>query len=282
MLGLPPKPWMGERHKKGKLNTNLNAGSHNGITIKSNRELAHMREAGSVVARTKVKLMDAIRPGVTTAELDRLAEKQIRDMGASPSFKGYTAGGPTPFPATICVSINEEIVHGIPGGRVLREGDVVSVDVGATVNGFHADSAFTVGVGAISDEAQRLVDTTRESLATGISRARAGGRVGDISAAVQQYAESRGYGVVRQYVGHGIGRALHEDPQVPNYGRAGRGPALRPGMTLAIEPMLNLGTWETVQLDDGWTVATADGELSAHFEDTIAITQNGSEVLTAV
>ena len=282
MLGLPPKPWMGERHKKGKLNTNLNAGSHNGITIKSNRELAHMREAGSVVARTKVKLMDAIRPGVTTAELDRLAEKQIRDMGASPSFKGYTAGGPTPFPATICVSINEEIVHGIPGGRVLREGDVVSVDVGATVNGFHADSAFTVGVGAISDEAQRLVDTTRESLATGISRARAGGRVGDISAAVQQYAESRGYGVVRQYVGHGIGRALHEDPQVPNYGRAGRGPALRLGMTLAIEPMLNLGTWETVQLDDGWTVATADGELSAHFEDTIAITQNGSEVLTAV
>ena len=282
MLGRPPKPWMGERHKKGKLNTNLNAGSHNGITIKSNRELAHMREAGSVVARTKVKLMDAIRPGVTTAELDRLAEKQIRDMGASPSFKGYTAGGPTPFPATICVSINEEIVHGIPGGRVLREGDVVSVDVGATVNGFHADSAFTVGVGAISDEAQRLVDTTRESLATGISRARAGGRVGDISAAVQQYAESRGYGVVRQYVGHGIGRALHEDPQVPNYGRAGRGPALRPGMTLAIEPMLNLGTWETVQLDDGWTVATADGELSAHFEDTIAITQNGSEVLTAV
>ena len=282
MFWLPPNPWIGERRKKDKLNTNLNVGSHNGITIKSNRELAHMREAGKVVAQTKVKLMDAIRPGVTTAELDRLAEKQIRDMGATPSFKGYTAGGPTPFPATICVSINEEIVHGIPGGRVLREGDVVSVDVGATANGFHADSAFTVGVGAISDEARCLVETTRESLETGISRARAGGRVGDISAAVQQYAESRGYGVVRQYVGHGIGRALHEDPQVPNYGKAGRGPTLRAGMTLAIEPMLNLGTWETIQLGDGWTVATADGELSAHFEDTIAITQNGSEVLTAV
>ena len=263
------------------MKTTLNGG-HNGITIKSDRELAHMREAGRVVARTKVRLMEAIRPGVTTAELDRLAEKQIRDMGATPSFKGYTAGGPTPFPATICASINEEIVHGIPGGRVLREGEVVSVDVGAMVNGFHGDSAFTVGVGEISDEARRLVDTTKESLEAGISRAKAGGRVGDISAAVQQYAESRGYGVVRQYVGHGIGRALHEDPQVPNYGKAGRGPALRPGMTLAIEPMLNLGTWETMQLGDGWTVVTADGELSAHFEDTIAITQNGSEVLTAV
>ena len=241
-----------------------------------------MRAAGKVVARAKARLMEAIRPGVTTAELDRLAEEQIREMGAVPSFKGYTAGGPKPFPATICASINEEIVHGIPGSRVLKEGDVVSVDVGATVNGFHGDSAFTVGVGEISEEARRLVETTRESLEAGISHARAGGRVGDISAAVQQYAEARGYGVVRQYVGHGIGRALHEDPQVPNYGKAGRGPTLRAGMTLAIEPMLNLGTWETVQRRDGWTVATADGELSAHFEDTIAITENGSEVLTAV
>lgn len=282
MFWLSPNSRIGESRKKGELKTNLNVGGHNGITIKSKRELAHMREAGRVVARTKIKLMEAIRPGVTTADLDRLAEKQIRDMGAIPSFKGYTAGGATPFPATICASINEEIVHGIPGGRVLREGDVFSVDVGAEVNGFHADSAFTVGVGDISNVARRLVETTKESLETGIAQAKAGGRVGDISAAVQEYAEARGYGVVRQYVGHGIGRDLHEDPQVPNYGKAGRGPALRAGMTLAIEPMLNLGTWETVQLDDGWTVATADGELSAHFEDTIAITENGSEVLTAV
>ena len=282
MVWLSPDTGIGERREKGELKTNLNAGNHNGITIKSNRELAHMREAGRVVARAKVALMEAIRPGVTTAELDRLAEKQIRDMGATPSFKGYTAGGATPFPATICASVNEEIVHGIPGNRVLEEGDLVSVDVGAMVNGFHGDSAFTVGVGEISDEARRLLETTRESLETGISCAKAGGRVGDISAAVQEYAESRGYGVVRQYVGHGIGRALHEEPQVPNYGRAGRGPALRAGMTLAIEPMLNMGTWETVQRSDGWTVATADGELSAHFEDTIAITHNGSEVLTAV
>lgn len=264
------------------LKTTLNVGNHNGITIKSERELAHMREAGRVVAQTKAKLMDAIRPGLTTAELDRLAEKQIRDMGATPSFKGYTAGGPTPFPATICVSINEEIVHGIPGDRVLKEGDVVSIDIGAVVGGLHADSALTIGVGAISADAQRLLDATRESLETGISRAKAGGRIGDISAAVQQYAEARGYGVVRQYVGHGIGRALHEEPQVPNYGTAGRGPALRAGMTLAIEPMLNIGGWEAVQLNDGWTVVTADGELSAHFEDTIAITSNGAEVLTAL
>jgi len=241
-----------------------------------------MREAGKVVAQTKARLIEAIRPGLTTAELDRLAEKEILGLGATPSFKGYTAGGATPFPATICVSLNEEIVHGIPGDRLLREGDVVSVDIGAIVDGFHADSAFTVGVGSISADAQRLVDVTRESLELGIAQAQAGGRVGDISAAVQHHAESLGFEVVRQYVGHGIGRALHEDPQVPNYGTAGRGPALREGMALAIEPMLNAGGWEAVQLDDGWTVVTADGELSAHFEDTIAITRNGAEVLTAV
>lgn len=264
------------------MNTTLSAREHNGITIKSHRELAHMREAGRVVALTKAKLVEAVRPGMTTGELDRLAEREIRQLGATPSFKGYKAGGPTPFPATICVSLNEEIVHGIPGERVLREGDIVSVDIGAIVGGFHGDSAFTVGVGDISGEAQRLVDATRESLRLGIAQANAGARIGDISAAVQEYAESLGYGVVRQYVGHGIGRALHEDPQVPNYGTAGRGPALCAGMTLAIEPMLNAGGWEAVQLDDGWTVVTADGELSAHFEDTIAITENGAEVLTAV
>jgi len=259
---------------------NTMPGKHTGITIKSDRELAYMRQAGRVVALTKAKLADAIRPGVTTAELDRLAEREIRQLGATPSFKGYTGGGATPFPATICVSLNQEIVHGIPGDRVLRGGDIVSIDIGAVVGGFHGDSAFTIGVGDISDDAQRLVDATRESLQRGIAHAKAGARVGDISAAVQGYAEPLGYGVVRQYVGHGIGRALHEDPQVPNYGTSGRGPVLREGMTLAIEPMLNAGGWEAVQLDDGWTVVTADGELSAHFEETIAITENGADVLT--
>ena len=241
-----------------------------------------MREAGRVVALIKGKLVEAIRPGIKTAELDRIAEEEIRRLGATPSFKGYTAGGPTPFPATICVSLNEEIVHGIPGERELREGDIVSVDVGAVVGGFHGDSAFTVGVGQIGDEEQRLLDATRESLRLGIEQAKARARVGDISAAVQGYAEALGYAVVRQYTGHGIGRALHEDPQIPNYGLPGQGPLLREGMSLAIEPMLNIGGWETLQLDDGWTVVTADGSLSAHFEDTIAITETGTEVLTAL
>ena len=235
-----------------------------------------MREAGRVVAITKARLAEAIRPGITTAELDRIAEEAIRRLGASPSFKGLYG-----FPATICASINDEIVHGIPSNRVVREGDILSIDVGAVVGGFHSDTAFTVGIGRITEEAQRLIDVTREALRIAIAQAKAGARVGDISASVQSYAEGLGYGVVRQYVGHGIGRDLHEDPQVPNYGIPGRGPILRPGMTLAIEPMLNLGTWETTQLDDGWTVVTADGSLSAHFEDTIAITEDGPEAFTS-
>ena len=235
-----------------------------------------MREAGRVVALVKTKVEEAIRPGITAAELDRMAEQEIRRQGATPSFKGYLG-----YPATICVSFNEQVVHGIPSDRAIKEGDVVSVDVGAVVDGFHGDSAFTVGVGAISEQARCLIDATRESLKLGIAQAKAGARVGDISAAVQLYAEGKGYGVVRQYVGHGIGRRLHEEPQVPNYGVSGRGPLLREGMTLAIEPMLNLGTWETRQLDDGWTVVTADGSLSAHFEDTIVIAESGPEVLTA-
>ena len=239
-----------------------------------------MRQAGKVVAEAKFHVMGAVKPGVTTGELDRIAEDVIRKMGSVPSFKGYAAGGPIPFTGTICASINEEIVHGIPGNRKLKEGDIFSVDVGAIVKGFHGDSAFTVGVGDISDEAQRLIDTTRESLRQGIARATAGSRIGDIGHAVQKYAESQGYSVVRKYVGHGIGRALHEDPQVPNYGTPGRGVLIKKGMTLAIEPMLNIGTHETVQLEDGWTVVTADNELSAHFEDTIAITPDGAEVLT--
>ena len=239
-----------------------------------------MRQAGKVVAEAKAHVKEAVKPGITTGELDSIAEEVIRKMGATPSFKGYAAGGPIPFTGTICASINEEIVHGIPGSRKLKEGDIFSIDVGAIVKGFHGDSAFTVGVGDISDEAQRLIDATREALKQGIQQATAGSRIGDIGHAVEKYAEAQGYSVVRKYVGHGIGRALHEDPQVPNYGRPGRGHLIKKGMTLAIEPMLNIGTHETVQLDDGWTVITADRELSAHFEDTIAETAEGAEVLT--
>ena len=256
-------------------------GRPSGITIKSSKELELMRQAGKVVGLTKARLLEAVAPGISTRELDRIAENEITRLGAIPSFKGYMGAASTPFPATICVSLNEEIVHGIPGERVLSEGDIVSVDVGAVVDGFHGDSAFTVGVGRISEKARRLIDATRESLKYGVAEARAGMRIGDVSAAVQTYAEGLGYSVVRQYVGHGIGRALHEEPQVPNYGLAGRGPLLREGMTIAIEPMLNIGEWETVQLDDGWTVVTADGSLSAHFEDTVAITEHGAEVLTS-
>lgn len=239
-----------------------------------------MREAGHVVALTKTKIIEAIQPGIKTSDLDRIAESEIRRLGATPSFKGYMGSSSAPFPATICVSINEEIVHGIPSGRVLRDGDILSVDVGAVVGGFHGDSAFTVGIGKITEEAQKLIAATKKSLDLGVAAATAKARVGDISAAVQTYAESLGYGVVRQYVGHGIGRALHEDPQIPNYGVSGLGPLLQEGMTIAIEPMLNTGTWETKLLQDGWTVVTADGGLSAHFEDTIAITSNGPEALT--
>ena len=241
-----------------------------------------MRRAGQVVASTKVKVIEAVAPGVTTRELDRIAQSEIHRLGATPSFKGYMGVSSTPFPGCICVSLNEQIVHGIPGDRVLQKGDVLSVDVGAIVEGFHGDSAFTVGVDDISEEAQSLIDATREALRLGIAQAQADSRVGDISAAVQEFSESRGYSVVRQYVGHGIGRALHEEPQVPNYGAPGRGPLLRKGMTIAIEPMLNAGGWQTAQLDDGWTVVTADGSLSAHFEDTIAITDNGAEILTGL
>lgn len=235
-----------------------------------------------MVAQAKARVLEAISPGIDTLELDRVAEAEIRQLGAVPSFKGYLGGGTVPFPATICVSVNEEIVHGIPGARLLKEGDIVSVDVGAIVKGFHGDAAFTVGVGTISNEAQRLIDTTREALRLGIARARAGARIGDISAAVQRHAEHYGYSVVRQYVGHGIGRALHEEPAVPNYGTPGRGVLLREGMTIAIEPMLNMGDWETTQSEDGWTVVTTDGSLSAHFEDTIAITGDGPKVLTSL
>lgn len=247
-----------------------------GITLKSPRELALMRQAGQVVARTIEALLEAVRPGATTRDLDAVAREQIERQGARPSFLGYLG-----FPATICTSLNEQIVHGIPGERVLREGDLVKLDVGAIVEGYHGDSAVTVGVGSLSPEQEKLIRVTREALEVGIGATRAGSRVGDIGAAIQAYVESQGnYGIVRGYVGHGIGQRLHEDPQVPNYGQPGRGPILRPGMVVAIEPMINLGTEQTRVLHDHWTVVTADGKLSAHFEHTIAIGDDGVEVFT--
>ena len=248
-----------------------------GITLKSSPELRLMREAGYVVAETIKELKRTVEPGMKTRELDAIASRHIARLGAKPSFKGYRG-----FPATICVSLNEEIVHGIPGDRVIQDGDIVSVDVGAIVGGFHGDSAVTMGVGTISSEAERLIEDTRLALEKGIQRATAGNRIGDISRAVQEHAEALGYGVVREYVGHGIGRALHEEPSVPNFGEPGKGPSLRPGMVIAIEPMLNIGGWETQVLPDDWTVVTADGTLSAHFEHTVAIMEDGPEILTLV
>ena len=234
-----------------------------------------MREAGRVVAATIDLLVRSLQPGMKTSELDTIASREIKHLGAKPAFKGYRG-----FPATICVSVNHEIVHGIPGNRVVREGDIVSLDVGAIVDGYYGDSALTAAVGTVSTEAARLIDMTSLSLEMGIKQARAGNRVGDISAAVQQFAEAQGYGVVREYVGHGIGRALHEEPSIPNFGEPGKGPLLQPGMVIAIEPMLNLGGWQTRAMEDGWTVVTADGTLSAHFEHTLAITEDGPQVLT--
>lgn len=252
-----------------------------GITIKSSRELDLMREAGKIIAEAKSAVKAAIAPGVTSLEMDALAEEIIVKRGATPSFKGYRpAPSMPPFPATICFSYNEEIVHGIPGNRKMIEGDIISVDFGAIVEGFHGDSAFTVGVGNISNKARDLINATEESLNKGIEKALTGARLTNISNAVQKYSESKGYSVVREYVGHGIGRSLHEEPQVPNYGEPGKGPVLKTGMVLAIEPMLNIGTWKTKILKDGWTIVTDDGELSAHFEHTVAITENGPEVLT--
>jgi methionyl aminopeptidase len=247
------------------------------IIHKSPEELDRMRRAGRIVAATRERVLAAIRPGVTTAELDAVAGEAIREAGATPSFLGYRG-----FPASICTSINEQIVHGIPGDRMIEEGDLVSLDFGAIWEGYHADSAVTVFAGEPpSAEAEKLVLVTEEALQAGISTIRAGNRLSDIGHAVQQVAEGAGFSVVREYVGHGIGQSLHEDPQVPNYGEPGRGPELRPGLVLAVEPMVNLGGWETRVLDDQWTVVTADGSLSAHFEHTIAVTEEGPEVLTA-
>jgi methionyl aminopeptidase len=245
------------------------------IILKSDREIDYMRDAGKIVADTLVEVKNAVKPGVSTLELDKIAEKYIRSCGAIPAFKGY--GG---FPASICTSINEEVVHGIPSLKKLKNGDNVSIDVGAVINGFNGDSAKTFPVGEVSVEMQKLLDVTGQSLYKGIEKAIAGNRLGDISNAVQTFAEKYGCGIVRDYVGHGIGRKMHEDPQIPNYGSAGRGPRLKSGMTLAIEPMINLGTHEVKTLDDDWTVITKDRKPSAHFEHTIAIVDDKPEILT--
>lgn len=245
------------------------------IAIKSSRDLKAMREACVISARALKLAGEAVEPGVTTGEIDRRIRQYIESQGATPSFLGY--GG---FPASACISINNEVIHGIPGKRVIQAGDIVSVDVGAYINGYHGDNAGTFAAGAIRPEAQALLDATRESLFEGIRAAAAGNRIGDIGAAVQRYVEVRGYSVVRQFVGHGVGTNLHEDPSVPNFGTPGRGPRLLPGMTLAIEPMINAGAYEVEILRDGWTTVTKDGSLSAHFEHTIAITPDGPVILT--
>ncbi|MDQ3702805.1 MAG: type I methionyl aminopeptidase [Chloroflexota bacterium] len=248
-----------------------------GVVLKTPAELQAMREAGRVVARTLAIAQQAARPGVSTLELDRLAEQAIREAGALPSFKGYHG-----FPAALCTSINDEIVHGIPSARrILRAGDLLKIDCGAILDGWQGDAAVTVLVGEGSPAPRRLMEATREALQRGIDVATVGGRVTDIGKAIEDYALSQGYEVVREYCGHGIGREMHEEPPVPNYGPAGQGPKLVPGLVLAIEPMLNAGTWRTTPQPDGWTVKTADGELSAHFEHTVAITEHGPQILTA-
>lgn len=246
------------------------------IVLKTGRELKVMREACRISAGALKLVGSAVEPGVTTAELDRLAEEYIRSEGAIPNFKNYEG-----YPATACISINNEVIHGIPSkSRKIVAGDIVSVDLGAMFEGYHGDNAATFACGDVSPEAKRLMDTTRESLYEGIKVARVGGRIGDISSAVQQYVEARGFSVVRQFVGHGIGTKLHEAPEVPNFGTAGRGIRLMPGMTLAIEPMVNAGAFDVKILSDGWTVLTRDGSLSAHFEHTIVITPDGPQIMT--
>ncbi|MBR6572292.1 MAG: type I methionyl aminopeptidase [Clostridia bacterium] len=246
------------------------------IVLKTGRELSVMREACKISARALKLIGEAIEPGVTTAELDRIAEKFIRSCGATPNFKGYNG-----YPATACISINNEVIHGIPTAkRKIQNGDIVSVDLGALFEGYHGDNAATFACGDVSEEAKRLMDATRESLYEGIKMARAGGRIGDISNAIQSYVEARGYSVVRDFVGHGVGTSLHEAPEVPNFGVAGRGVRLMPGMTLAIEPMINIGKPQVKIMPDGWTVLTQDGSLSAHFEHTIAITADGPQIMT--
>jgi methionyl aminopeptidase len=248
------------------------------IVIKSQAELALMREAGRVNALALAAVKEMIRPGVVTADLDAAAEEVIRKHGGIPVFKGYP--GAYPFPATLCVSVNEELVHGFPSKRRLKEGDIVSVDCGTLLDGFVGDAAFTVGVGEISEQARHLIEVTQHALEVGIAQMRPGNRTGDVSAAIQRYVESNGLHVTREYTGHGVGQQMHEGPQVPNYGTPGRGVVLRPGMTIALEPMVLVGTSRTRVLPDQWTVVSADGSLTAHFEHTVAVTEDGPWILT--
>lgn len=251
-----------------------------GVSIKNERELGLMREAGRINALALGAAIAAVRPGVSTADLDAAAAEVLRKHGAKSAFKGYP--GPYPFPAVTTVCLNEELVHGIPGKRRLQEGEIVSIDCGAIVDGFVGDSAMTVAVGAVNDEAQRIIEATLQSLLEGIERMRLGNRSGDVSAAIQTCVEEHGFQVVREYTGHGIGRQMHEDPQVPNYGKAGTGMSLRAGMTIALEPMVLAGTPETTVEEDRWTVVSRDRKLTAHFEHTVAVTSDGPLVLTAL
>ncbi|MBS7227859.1 MAG: type I methionyl aminopeptidase [Oscillospiraceae bacterium] len=245
------------------------------ITIKSAREVELMRRAGKITAAARALAGEMVKPGVTTQEIDRAVCRFIRSQGAEPSFLNYNG-----YPASVCISVNDEVIHGIPGKRVLREGDIVSVDVGAYIGGYHGDCAATYACGKISEEAQRLIDVTRQSFFEGIKYAREGGRLSDVSHAIEEYVEGNGFSVVREYVGHGIGRNMHESPEVPNFGIAGHGPKLLRGMTLAVEPMVNAGTAAIRQMPDGWTVKTRDGKYAAHYENTILITSDEPELLT--
>ena len=246
------------------------------IHLKNPQQLRKMRDAGRISCLALRAGGEAVTPGVTTAEIDRVMHDVIVRAGAKPSFLGYNG-----FPATACISVNDEVIHGIPGSRKIQNGDIVSIDVGAIYEGFQGDNAATFAAGTIDDEARRLLDTTRASLAEGINAAVAGARIGDIGYAVQRYVEARGYSVVRQYVGHGIGEEMHEEPDVPNYGHRGHGVRLIPGMVIAIEPMVNEGSYQVKTISNGWTVVTTDGKLSAHFENTVAITTDGPVILTA-
>lgn len=245
------------------------------ITVKSLTEIERMRQAGRIVYLTHQELKKWIQPGITTKEIDQIAEKFIRSFGATPSFKGYNG-----FQGSVCTSVNDELVHGIPSKRKLRDGDIISIDIGACYEGFHGDSAWTYPVGAISSEAERLLAVTEQSLYAGLALLKPDVRLGDVSHAIQSVAEDAGFSIVREYAGHGIGRELHEDPSIPNYGEPGRGRRLSKGMTLAIEPMVNAGSRFVRTLDDQWTVVTTDGSLCAHFEHTVAITDDGYEILT--
>jgi methionyl aminopeptidase len=245
------------------------------ITLKSRTELETMRQASRIVARVLAELEPLVRPGIRTRDLDLYAEKRVRELGAVAAFKGYRG-----YPASVCVSVNEEIIHGIPSGRIIQDGDLVSLDFGVLFEGFYGDAAVTVPAGEVSPEARRLAEAAEEAFRAGFKMLKVGNRVSDISAAVQKSVEAAGFSVIRQFVGHGIGRSLHEEPQVPNFGNSGRGPKLKPGMTLAIEPMIAFGDWEAEVLADGWTAVTRDRSLSAHFEHTIALTEDGPEILT--